>query len=74
MPTPVNHFHRRRIGRLHQEHRRGHPIAARARWRRNPLDGINPERLDESEIIVGKLAQTLGGKARVKTYTNQSAR
>jgi alpha-galactosidase len=35
------------------------------------LMDINPERLAESEIIVGKLAQTLGGKARVKTFTNQ---
>lgn len=35
------------------------------------LMDINPERLAESEIIVGKLAQTLGGKAKVTTYTNQ---
>jgi alpha-galactosidase len=35
------------------------------------LMDINPERLAESEIIVGKLAQALGGKARVKTYSNQ---
>ena len=35
------------------------------------LMDINPERLAESEIIVGKLAATLGGKATVKTYTNQ---
>ena len=34
---------------------------------------INPERLAESEIIVGKLAQTLGGKARIKTYLDQRA-
>ena len=35
------------------------------------LMDINPERLAESEVIVGKLAQTLGGKASVKTFTNQ---
>ncbi len=35
------------------------------------LMDINPERLEESEIIVGKLAQSLGGKASVKTYTDQ---
>jgi len=35
------------------------------------LMDINPERLAESEIIVGKLARTLGGKARVETYTDQ---
>jgi alpha-galactosidase len=35
------------------------------------LMDINPERLAESEIIVGKLATTLGGKASVKTYTDQ---
>jgi alpha-galactosidase len=35
------------------------------------LMDINPERLGESEIIVGKLAQTLGGTAKVKTYTSQ---
>jgi alpha-galactosidase len=35
------------------------------------LMDINPQRLAESEVIVGKLAQTLGGKATVKTYTNQ---
>lgn len=35
------------------------------------LMDINPERLEESEIIVGKLAQSLGGTARVKTYTQQ---
>ncbi|NBZ87726.1 alpha-glucosidase/alpha-galactosidase [Stagnihabitans tardus] len=35
------------------------------------LMDINPERLAESEIIVGKLAQTLGGKAKVRTFSNQ---
>jgi alpha-galactosidase len=35
------------------------------------LMDINSQRLAESEVIVGKLAQTLGGKATVKTYTNQ---
>lgn len=35
------------------------------------LMDINPQRLAESEIIVGKMAQTLGGRARVKTYTDQ---
>jgi alpha-galactosidase len=35
------------------------------------LMDINPERLAESQIIVGKLAQTLGGKARVRTFANQ---
>ena len=35
------------------------------------LMDINPERLAESEIIVGKLASTLGGTASVKTFTNQ---
>ena len=37
------------------------------------LMDINPERLKESEIIVGKLASTLGGKAAVKTFDNQKA-
>jgi len=44
------------------------PALAQAEVR---LMDINPERLAESEIIVGKLAQTLGGKATIKTYTNQ---
>ncbi len=35
------------------------------------LMDINPQRLEEAEVIVGKLVQTLGGKATVKTYTNQ---
>ena len=35
------------------------------------LMDINPQRLSESETIVGKLASTLGGTATVKTYTNQ---
>ena len=35
------------------------------------LMDINPERLAESEIIVGKLAKTLGGKAKVRTFSNQ---
>ena len=35
------------------------------------LMDINLERLAESEIIVGKLAATLGGTASVKTYTSQ---
>lgn len=35
------------------------------------LMDINPERLAESEIIIGKLNQTLGGRAAVKTYTSQ---
>jgi alpha-galactosidase len=35
------------------------------------LMDINPERLAESEIIVGKMASTLGSKASVTTFTNQ---
>lgn len=35
------------------------------------LMDINPERLGESEIIAGKLIQTLGGKASIKTFSNQ---
>ena len=35
------------------------------------LMDIDPRRLAESEIIVGKMAQTLGGRARVKTFTDQ---
>jgi alpha-galactosidase len=35
------------------------------------LMDINPQRLEESEIIIGKLNQTLGGRATVKTYTDQ---
>lgn len=35
------------------------------------LMDINPKRLEESEIVVGKLATTLGGHARVETYTDQ---
>ncbi len=35
------------------------------------LMDINAERLAESEVIVGKLAATLGGKATVRTYANQ---
>lgn len=35
------------------------------------LMDINPKRLEESEIVVGKLAQTLGVKAKVETYTEQ---
>ncbi len=37
------------------------------------LMDINPQRLEESEIIVGKLAQTLGGAATVRTYRDQRA-
>ncbi len=37
------------------------------------LMDINPQRLEESEIIVGKLARTLGGTATVKTYRDQRA-
>ncbi|MCC5974995.1 MAG: alpha-glucosidase/alpha-galactosidase, partial [Rubellimicrobium sp.] len=35
------------------------------------LMDINPKRLEESEIVVGKLASTLGGHAKVETYTDQ---
>jgi len=35
------------------------------------LMDINPKRLEESEIVVGKMAQTLGGHAKVETYTDQ---
>ncbi len=35
------------------------------------LMDINPKRLEESEIVVGKLASTLGVKAKVETYTDQ---
>ena len=34
---------------------------------------INPQRLEESEIVVGKLAQTLGVPATVKTFRDQRA-
>ena len=44
------------------------PALAQAEIR---LMDINPERLAESEVIVGRMAATLGGKARVKTFTNQ---
>ena len=37
------------------------------------LMDINPQRLEESEIVVGKMAQTLGGTATVKTYRDQRA-
>jgi alpha-galactosidase len=37
------------------------------------LMDINPQRLEESEVVVGKLAQTLGGKASVRTYASQRA-
>ena len=46
------------------------PALAQAEIR---LMDINAERLAESEIIVGKMAATLGGKATVKTYINQRA-
>ena len=46
------------------------PALAQAEIR---LMDINPERLAESAIIVGKMATTLGGKATVKTYSNQRA-
>ena len=35
------------------------------------LMDIDPKRLEESEIVVGKLAATYGGTAEVKTYTDQ---
>ena len=35
------------------------------------LMDINPKRLEESEIVVGKMAATLGGVATVETYTDQ---
>ena len=44
------------------------PALAQAEIR---LMDINAERLAESEVIVGKLAATLGGKATVRTYANQ---
>lgn len=44
------------------------PALAQAEIR---LMDINPERLMESDVIVGKMAQTLGGKATVKTFTSQ---
>lgn len=35
------------------------------------LMDINPKRLAESEIVVGKMAQSLGGQAKVETFTDQ---
>lgn len=35
------------------------------------LMDINPQRLEESEVIAGKLIQTLGGKASIRTFSNQ---
>ncbi|GLS32477.1 alpha-galactosidase [Mesorhizobium albiziae] len=35
------------------------------------LMDINPERLEESEIVAGKLARTLGASAKVETYSDQ---
>jgi alpha-galactosidase len=37
------------------------------------LMDINPQRLEESEIVVGKMAETLGGTARVRTFRDQRA-
>jgi alpha-galactosidase len=37
------------------------------------LMDINPTRLEESEIVVGKMAQTLGGGATVRTFRDQRA-
>jgi alpha-galactosidase len=37
------------------------------------LMDINPQRLEESEIVVGKMAETLGGTATVKTFRDQRA-
>ncbi len=37
------------------------------------LMDINPQRLEESEIVVGKLAQSLGATATVKTFRDQRA-
>lgn len=44
------------------------PALARAEIR---LMDIDPERLEESEIVVGKLARTLGGTARVTSFTDR---
>lgn len=35
------------------------------------LMDIDPKRLEDSKIVVGKLAQTLGGTAKVETYSDQ---
>lgn len=35
------------------------------------LMDINPKRLEESEVVVGKMARTLGGHATVETYSDQ---
>jgi len=35
------------------------------------LMDINPKRLEESKIVVGKMAQTLGGHAKVEVHTDQ---
>ena len=35
------------------------------------LMDLNPERLKESEIVVGKLISTLGVKAKIETHTSQ---
>ena len=37
------------------------------------LMDIDPDRLAESEMIVGKMAQTLGGHAKVETYADRRA-
>src|SRR3954463_1898053 len=35
------------------------------------LMDINPQRLEESAVIAGKIAQTLGTKATIETFANQ---
>ena len=35
------------------------------------LMDIDPKRLEESEVVVGKLARSMGGQARVETFTDQ---
>ena len=47
---------------LHREALRGATIR---------LMDINPKRLEESEVVVGKLARSLGGRAKVETCTDQ---
>ena len=69
----THHLHRRRLHRLHEEHRRRRPAAPGARRRRDPPDGHRPPAARGSEVVVGKLAQTLGVPATVKTYRDQRA-
>ncbi len=72
--TSPHCLHRRRLHRVHEEHRRRHPAAPGNQRRHHRADGYRYQRLAESEIVAAQTVRTLGVKRPCRNLTPTSGR